>query len=128
MKCSAAQKFLEWGGYAAISTTEVFIPCGGWESAAHVSSARGWGELRGKTGSFQAKPAVQLANDVRSPGAATAVGAAISADGVSDPSSYVSLSTGGSRYIRVGWLVSLTAGSTLATGSVAGLVELIHGS
>ncbi|MEQ1569934.1 MAG: sigma 54-interacting transcriptional regulator, partial [Myxococcota bacterium] len=67
----------------------------GWARSTFQDRRR-WGELRGKTGSFQAKPAVQFANDVRSPGAATAVGVAISADGVSDPSTYVTLSSGGS--------------------------------
>lgn len=122
------QMGMGWSGYSAISTTEVFIPVGGWVSTANLSGARGWGELRGKTGSFQAKPAVQVANDVRSPGTATAVGTAISTDGVSDPNGVVSVTNAGStKYARAGWLVSLTAGTTLGTGNLAGVVELIYG-
>lgn len=127
MACNTTQNWLVWMGLAATSVTEVFIPAGGWENAGNVTGGRGWGELRGRTGNFQVKPAVQLANDVRSPGAATAVGSALSADGVSDPGAVTALSTGASRYIRVGWLVSLTSGSTLGFGAAAGTVELIYG-
>ena len=127
MACNTKSVNLEWCLYAAIATGEVFIPATGWMPAANVTAARGWGELRGKTGSFQGKPAVQVANDVRSPGASTAVGAAISSDGVSDPTGNVAVTAGSSKYIRAGWLVSLTSGATLATGSLGGVVELIYG-
>jgi hypothetical protein len=121
MACSVAKMAMVWGGYsAASSVAEVFIPCGGWMDAGNITAARGWGELRGKTGAFQGKPAVQVANDVRSPGAATAVGAAITSDSVSDPG-------GMDEYLRVGWLVSLTTGSSLGTGNLAGVVELVYG-
>lgn len=115
---------MPWGTYAAGSTTEVFVPAGGWVPTRNVQSARGWGELRNRTGLFQARPAVQVANDVRSPGTVTAVGAMISADGVSDPTAPVSISSSTtSKYMRVGWLVSLTSGNTLGTGALAGVVE-----
>jgi len=121
------QQYLAWMGCVAVSATEVFIPAGPWLSAANVTAAKGWGELRGRTGNFQAKPAVQLANDVRSPGSAIQVGAAITSDGVSDPSGNTAVSSGTSKYVRVGWLVSLTSGSTLAGGALAGTVELTFG-
>jgi hypothetical protein len=118
---------MEWSGYAAASTTKVFVPAGPWQPADNVTAAKGWRELRGKTGNFQAEPAVQVANDVRSPGAATAVGSALTADGVSDPNGHVVVTTASSKYIRPGWLVSLTSGTTLAFGSLAGVVVLITG-
>jgi hypothetical protein len=83
--------------------------------------------MRGKNGNIQVKPAVQVANDVRNPGTATAVGATVTADGVSDPNANTALTTGSAKYARVGWLVSLTSGATLATASLAGTVELIYG-
>jgi hypothetical protein len=119
---------LAWTGYSAITTAKVFVPCGNWGPAANLTGARGWGELRGKTGNFQGEPAVQVANDVRSPGSATAVGSALTADGVSDPSAPTSVTNATtSKYARPGWLVSLTSGTTLATGSLAGVVELVYG-
>jgi hypothetical protein len=118
---------LMWGGYSAAAVGEVFIPAGPWLSASNLVSAKGWGELRGKLGNFQAKPAVQVANDVRSPGASTAVGPAITADGVSDPSGNVAVTAGTSKYVRPGWLVSLTAAGSLSTGNLAGQIDLIYG-
>ena len=131
MACSTKSVSLGWSLYAAIATGEVFIPATGWMSATNVTAAKGWGELRGKTGNFQAKPAVQVANDVRSPGASTAVGGFVGGvggvDGVSDPTGNVAVTAGTSKYIRAGWLVSLSSGTTLATGSLGGVVELIYG-
>jgi len=120
-------QYMSWAGYAAISTTELFIPAGPWASAANLSAAKGYGEMRGRTGQFQAKPAVQLANDVRSPSAGTAVGATLTGDGVSDPNGNTAITSGTSKYVRPGWLVSLVTGSTLATAQLAGVVELIYG-
>jgi hypothetical protein len=37
------------------------------------------------------------------------------------------VTTGSSKYLRVGWLVSLTTGSSLGTGNLAGVVELVYG-
>ncbi len=115
------------GGYAAISTTAVFIPAGPWVSAANLSAAKGHGEMRGRTNQFQAQPAVQFANDVRNPTTSTAVGSLITGDGVSDPNGNTALSTGSVKYARPGWLVSLVSGTTLATAQLAGVVELIYG-
>jgi hypothetical protein len=127
MACNVQTMRMIWTGYSAISTTEVFIPAGPWASAANVSGARGHGEMRGKTGNFQARPAVQVANDTRSPGTATAVGSGLAADGVSDPNGITALTTGSSKYIRPGWLVSLTSGTTLGTAQLGGAIDLIYG-
>jgi hypothetical protein len=124
---TVSTQYMAWSGYNAASASDVFIPAGPWISAANITAAKGYGELRGRTGNFQIKPAVQVANDVRSPGSATQVGAAIAADGVSDPNGEQAVTTGTSKYIRVGWLVSNTSGSTLSFGAAAGIVELITG-
>ena len=118
---------LPWTTLAAVSTVAVFVPSGAWESAAGVTGARASGEMRGKNGNAQAQPAVQVANDQRSPGAATGIGSTMTNDGVTDPvNPSTSLSTDGVKYLRTGWLVSLISGSNLATASVAGVIELLY--
>ena len=107
----------------ATSTTEVFIPAGEWQSSVGIVSAKAWGELRGLNGAAQARPAVQLANDTRSPDAAIGIGTALASNGMFDPAT-ASVSTGSKQSIRPGWLVSLSGGSTLATVSVIGTLVL----
>jgi hypothetical protein len=116
-----------WMGIAANSNNRtVFIPAGAWEDAGAIARVRGWGEMRGATGEITATPAVQLSNDPRNPPAtATAVGATLSADGVSDPTGATALATGAFRFIRPGWNVKLSSGTTLATATVAGAVQFI---
>ncbi len=116
---------MDWQGVSAISTTPVFVPGGPWRSAAGITAGKGSGELAGKTNQINVTPAVQVTNDVRAPGATTAVGQGMSANGVSDPNGNTAITTGSSRYIRPGWLVNLTSGSTLSTGNVCGVIELI---
>ncbi len=105
----------------AVGTAEVFIPAGEWTSAAGVLAAKAWGELSGLNGNCQARPAVQLANDIRSPDAALGIGAVKTANGVLDPTT-LSLTTGSKASIRPGWLVSLSSGQTLASVSVLGTI------
>jgi hypothetical protein len=130
---SVVQQILEWATYAAstASPTQVFVPAGAWLPAGNLTGARGWGELAAKNGNFQGAPAVQFANDTRAPASFVnvQVGSNISAVGPSDPNGITSLSSSSAnaRYVRVGWLTSLSSGSTLATGALAGVIELIYG-
>jgi hypothetical protein len=129
MSCPKSSKVsIDGGTLAAASITEVFIPTTGWMSTNQVGSFRGYGELRGKTGNFQCRPGVQLCNDPRNPSAANPIGSVITADGCLDASAYTTVSTVAARYMRFGWLVSLTSGSTLGTGFVTGAVEYTVGS
>lgn len=115
-------------GCAAIATASVFVPAGDWDDIAGITGARSNSELRGRTGNFQGQAAVQTATDIRNPDTpAIAIGALIAADGVSDPNGETSIASGTKRYIRPGWLVSLTSGSTLATGTLMGDVEYLYG-
>jgi hypothetical protein len=118
---------MAWMGIAANTNNRtVFIPAGAWEDAGSITRVRGWGEMRGATGNITATPAVQLSNDPRNPPAtATPVGATLSADEVSDPTGAAALATGAFRFIRPGWNVTLASGATLATATVAGVVQLI---
>jgi hypothetical protein len=126
MGCETKSVIMAWQGVSAIATAPVFVPAGGWMSAAGITAAKGWGELAGKTNQMQVTPAVQVANDIRSPGTATAVGQSISGNGVSDPNGSASVTTGSSKYIRPGWLVQTTSGTTLSTGNVSGVIEFIY--
>ncbi len=49
----------------------------------------------------------------------------MTADGMSDPAGETNIASGTKQYIRAGWLVSVSSGSTLACGSVAGEVQFI---
>jgi hypothetical protein len=128
--CTVDKAMMAWMGTAAISTTAVFVPAPGsyWRDATGINGARGWGALAGKTGNFQGAPAIEHTNDVRAAGTVVQVGSNITANGVSDPNGVTSLSLGSSRYIREGWLVSVTSGGTLACGNLGGVVEFIYGA
>jgi hypothetical protein len=109
----------------------MFCPAGIWLNAGNLTGGRGWGELAAKNGNFQGAPAVQFANDHRDPKSFVnvQVGTNIDTVGSSDPSAVASLSaqSAGARYVRVGWLLSLSSGTTLASGALSGVIELIYG-
>lgn len=128
MSCTVDRIVMAWMMVASNTTTVVFIPASGWMDAAGITSGKGWGEMRGKNGNIGATPAVQFTNDPHDPGTGnvTPVGAQITADGVSDPNGNTALSSGSFRYVRAGWNVALSSGATLATASVAGVIELIR--
>jgi hypothetical protein len=109
------------------SNTTAFMPASGWEDAAGITGARGWGEMRCRNGNITATPAVQFANDPRNPDAtATGVGSTLSADGVSDPNGITALSSTTKKLARAGWNLSLTSGTVLSTAWVSGAVDLIR--
>jgi hypothetical protein len=128
MACSVTELVLGWMTVAWNSNaSSVFLPATSWVSADGVTGAKGWGEMRGRNGQITATPAVQLTNDVHDPPTtATAVGATMSADGPSDPNGTTALSTGGYRYARGGWIVTLSSTTTLSTAVVAGGIALIR--
>ena len=68
MSCNVKRLAMPWTLVASDSTSAVSIPCTGWVSAAGVTGAKGWLEMRGQNGNLQATPAVQLTNDVHDPG------------------------------------------------------------
>jgi hypothetical protein len=119
---------MEWMTVIAVTdAAAVFVPASAWLPCAGVTAAKGWGELAHRTGNLSVTPAVQFANDVRAPNlSATAVGAAMIAAGVSDPNGNTTLSTGAFKYLRVGWNVVLTSGSSVGSGVVSGVIELIR--
>lgn len=115
-------------GAAAAATASVFVPSGDWDDIAGITGARSNSEMRGKTGNFQAQAAVQTANDIRNPDTpAIGVGSLMTADGVADPNGETNIASGTKRYIRPGWLVSLTSGSTLAFATLMGEIEYLYG-
>lgn len=128
MACTVDSMPLSWMTVVAVTdASTVFIPATEWVSCSGVTSAKGWGEMANRTGLLSATPAVQFANDVRSPQAsATSVGVALTATGVSDPNGNTTLSTGSFKYLRAGWNVTLTSGTSVGTAVVAGLIQLIR--
>jgi hypothetical protein len=128
MACNVTRLSMNWMGLAwDKSASSAFIPATGWMSAAGITGGRGWGEIRGRTGNLTVIPAVNLSNDVHDPGASvTNCGPTLSTDGVYDPTGVTALSSGAFRFVRAGWVVQLSAGTTLAAASVGGVVELIQ--
>lgn len=87
---------------------------------------QGLGRAPGQDGDSQGQPAIEHTNDVTAAGTTVAVGALISANEVSNPNGVTTLSLGSSKYVRGGWLISLSSGSTLAGGHLAGVIELVR--
>lgn len=87
MACNVTRLVMGWMGIAwNQSAASVFIPATGWVSAAAVVGARGWGEIRGRTGNLTVIPAVQLTNDVHNPDVDIHnVGPTLTTDGIYDP-------------------------------------------
>lgn len=102
---------------------------GAWVPATNLVTARFSGEMRGRNGTLSATPAVQFANDLRSPmSSPIAAGAAIAADGMADPSNQsMTTASTSARFCRVGFNVS-ASGATLSTAGMAGMFEFIRGT
>ncbi len=117
---------LDWAQYTAAAVAPgVFIPAGGWILTGGVTGARAWGEFRAMVLNFQAQPAIQVANDVRAPGAVQLLGTLSGANGVFDPVTAVAIgSSASSRFLRPGWAVSLSQAGALGSGSLYGIIEL----
>ncbi len=123
---------LPWQTFTSTSTTAYFVGASRWMNTAGVSMAMSWCEVTDLTGSLLLIPAYQLTNDTRAAGTTgnqvTMSGGAsgwANATGYFDPStSPNSIGSTGYKYIRVGWLVKLSAGSTRAYAAAAGAVEL----
>jgi hypothetical protein len=58
---------LPWTILFAKSETATFVPVTAWTAGDATTSARAWGEMRAKVNTITIQPAVQYANDVRSP-------------------------------------------------------------
>jgi hypothetical protein len=118
-------RVLPWTLVATNTTTAIFVPATDWELTLGVTGARAWGEIRCRNGLIQVQPAVQVTNDIRANYTQTGLSPTMTTDGVYDPSAAAAItSSGTSRYMRSGWLISLTSGNTLATAWVGGAVEL----
>ncbi|MCK6503255.1 hypothetical protein L6R53_07645 [Myxococcota bacterium] len=113
--------------YANATSPAVFIPVSPWMPAPAVHLMRLAFELAGKIGNFQCQAAYQLANDVRSPDGAVAIGDVATADGMEDPSDWADVGTSfkARAWFRVGFLCTLSSGSTLALARAAGRLQII---
>lgn len=113
--------------FANATSPAIFIPISPWLPAPTVNLVRLAFELAGKIGNIQCQAAYQLANDVRSPDSAVGFGDTVTADGVEDPSDWtdVGASFKARAWFRVGFLCTLSAGSTLALARAAGKLQII---
>ena len=118
---------LPWTFVVATSTSDVFVPVTGWFAAQEIKKIAIVMEIVGLIGQTQIKRAYQTADSPSSADSATGVGSFVSANAVSYPSSStdISATTEAKQLIRFGFIVSLATGSTIATASVAGRVDVI---
>lgn len=120
---------LPWTSVVATSTTDVWYPVTDYEDAGGFGTARSWMELRGKSNAVLVVPAVQTANDPRSPDAPVAipilngVSGYANAEGVFDPAAVTSIASD-KKLIRYGWLVKLASG-TVGAARVAGQIQVL---
>lgn len=129
MACSSEMVSMGFQLVASNSTTVAYAPAGVWKSTMGLSTGRAWGEGRVRNGNVQATPGIFLSNSTTSltGGTFIALGATIASETITDPlATAVSLaSAAGYKFWRPAWQVSLTAGSTLATMAVSGVVEVV---
>lgn len=130
MACTGETYVASWMTLVAISTSVTFVPAGDWFDAAQLTEGKSYGEVADRNGNIQGVPVVQLINDPRNPGSGTtvALNAAIAANGVFDPDQDHAISSGAYKYARIGWNVSLTSGSTLATMIAMFVAQLGRGT
>lgn len=117
---------LGWYTVLSASTTGCFLPASGWFDAADAAKLRTPFEVRGLNGLLSVEPAYQTANDKASPDTPVALGGALTADGLSFPSDWATPAVGGKQYIRAGWWVKLTSGSTVGWAAVAGRAQMLN--
>lgn len=111
--------------FSASSVTVSIFAAGSWEPTGSENLGRGWGELRNKTGNLQVQVAWQFTNDLQTPGSTyTAVGPLQTADGVGDPTAWITIAQGAYKYRRPVWLVSLSSASAIAFGQVTGVIQV----
>jgi hypothetical protein len=131
MACSGETYVASWMTLVAISTSVTFVPAGDWFDAAQLTTGKSYGEVADRNGNVQGVPVAQLTNDPRNPGSGITVALqtnAIAANGVFDPDQDHAISSGAYKYARIGWNVSLTTGSTLATMTAMFVAQLARGT
>jgi len=117
---------LEWTTVITSDTAEVVVPMGNYQrTSPGATSARGWLEMRAEEGSIQVACSVTLANDVTAAGTATKVNSLVSTEGVSDPSTAVTVTSAfqGNKYVRPSFNIKSGDGN-MAAARVRGWIEV----
>ncbi len=116
---------LPYGTHATATTSNLFIPVTGWMPTERIAEMRATWEVIGTTGAAQGAPAYQAANVPDTPGTATALATQTATTGLYYPSGWtavgVALKT--KQRVRLGFIISLTTGTTLGTFTGGGRVE-----
>jgi hypothetical protein len=116
---------LPWTVLFAKSATATFIPVTAWTAGDATTAARAWGEMRAKVNTITIQPAVQYANDVRSPVGTVGIGNSGNSDGMIDPTTATPLTTlSGYRAYRLGWLVT-GDGTNIGVCAATAVVQLL---
>ena len=118
---------LRWTTVCVDGTTEVFVPDTDWMRAPDVAKIRLYMEARGFTGLMNVIAGYQTCNVDNSPDAHNTIGSFVTTAGVTFGASFadVTANTQAKQYVRFGWVVKLTSGSTLATVRVGGSIDII---
>ena len=115
---------LPWSTYVTFTTVDKFMPCTAWMDASDVANARCVFEVIELFGEPSVQPAYQLTNVESSPETPTACGTAKTTDGVSFPTAFTSISTGGAQLIRFGFFAKSTTTDTFSSVRAGGRVEI----
>ena len=115
---------LPWRWLLTSSTSQQFYPVTQWLDATMAEKVRGVLELRNRGTDFEAQIGYQLTNDTETPATTSAIGSAITAEGVTFPEGFSSPSTA-YLYIRFGWLIRLTSAGT-AGCSLNAMLEMLR--
>ena len=109
------------------NTSEYGIPAAGWMRAADVAKFRGSFEIRGINGVLNVALGYQTCDVPNSVDTPVAVTSYQTSNGMYYGTAFtdISANTLGKQWVRIVWMVKLTSGSTLATASVSGSVDLL---
>jgi len=121
---------LSWTTIWGIDTTGSFIPVTGWIPTAGIQKVRCTIEMHGRNGNLSSAVAYEVTDDPQSPPggtSGTAIGSAVSSDGYSSQTSFTDITTdtNAKQFIRFGFVGKLTTGSTLATGRITAVLEIV---
>lgn len=115
---------LPWSTYVTYSDTAKFMPCTAWMDASEVANARRVFEVIELFGLPSVQPAYQLTNVETTPEPPDPCGDAKTTDGVSFPTAFTPISTGGAQLIRFGFFVKSTTTDTFSSVRAGGRVEI----
>lgn len=110
----------------ANTPTATFVPADQFRSTKGYEEAHSQSEMRLKTGTAEAQPALQFVNEESDNGVTQGIGTNTTANGISFPIAATSVKTNMGQYklYRQGWLVKNTHATDPATAVIGGWIDI----